>query len=99
MPIVCYKLKEGAKYRDGTPVVWNLYDLSDRLRMHGWQVPSYPLPDGAGEVTVQRIVCRADLTYNLAEAFLKDFLQCLNDLKNAHILTNESKTGKYGFTY
>ena len=99
LPIVCYKLKPEAKYWDGTEIVWNLYDLSDRLRMFGWQVPSYPLPDGAGEVTVQRIVCRADLTYNLAEAFIKDFQQCLIELKDAHVLTNEGKTGKYGFTH
>ena len=99
MPIVCYKLKENAQYKDGTQVLWNLYDLSDRLRMHGWQVPAYPLPDGAEEVTVQRIVCRADLTFNLAEAFLTDFLQCLEDLKHAHVLCNEEKTGSYGFTH
>ena len=99
MPIICYKLKADAKYKDGTPVVWNLYDLSDRLRMHGWQVPAYPLPDGAEEVTVQRIVCRADLTFNLAEAFVTDFRECLEDLKHAHVLCNEEKSGAYGFTH
>lgn len=99
MPIICYKLKQNAEYKDGTKVVWNLYDLADRLRMHGWQVPAYPLPDGAEEVTVQRIVCRADLTFNLAEAFVMDFRECLDDLKNAHVLTNEEKTGSYGFTH
>lgn len=99
MPIVCYRLKPNAQYRDGTKVVWNLYDLSDRLRMHGWQVPAYPLPDGAEEVTVQRIVCRADLTFNLAEAFVMDFRESLDDLKNAHVLCNEGKTGSYGFTH
>ena len=98
-PIVCYTLKENAKYSDGTPVVWNLYDLSDRLQMHGWQVPAYPLPEGAKEVTVQRIVCRADLTSALTEAFINDFEQCLNDLKEAHVLCNEKKSGRYGFTY
>ena len=100
MPIICYTLKANAKYKDdGTPVVWNLYDLSDRLRMHGWQVPAYPLPDGAEEITVMRIVCRADLTFNLAEAFVTDFLQCLEDLKHAHVLCNEEKTGSYGFVH
>lgn len=99
MPIVCYKLKENAKYKDGTEVVWNLYDLSDRLRMHGWQVPAYSLPDGAEEVTVQRVVCRADLTFNLAEAFVMDFRECLDDLKKAHVLCNEEKTGSYGYTH
>lgn len=98
-PILCYTLKKDAKYGDGTPVVWNLYDLADRLQMHGWQVPAYPLPQGAEDVTVQRIVCRADLTHTLTEAFVNDFQQCLDDLKHAHVLCNEQKSGKYGFTY
>ncbi|MDO4869847.1 MAG: glutamate decarboxylase [Bacillota bacterium] len=98
-PIICYTLKEDAKYSDGTRVVWNLYDLADRLQMHGWQVPAYPLPKGAEDVTVQRIVCRADLTYTLTEAFVNDFNQCLADLKEAHVLCNEKKSGRYGFTY
>ena len=98
-PIVCYSLKKNAKYSDGTPVVWNLYDLADRLQMHGWQVPAYPLPEGAEDMTVQRIVCRADLTYTLTEAFINDFHKCLSDLKEAHVLCNEKKSGRYGFTY
>ena len=55
--------------------------------------------EAAEEVTVQRIVCRADLTFNLAEAFVMDFRECLDDLKNAHVLCNEEKTGSYGFTH
>ena len=98
-PIVCYTLKKDARYKDGTPVVWNLYDLADRLQMHGWQVPAYPLPEGAEDVIVQRIVCRADLTYALTDAFVIDFNKCLEDLKNAHVLCNENKSGRYGFVY
>lgn len=38
LPAVSYTLTdpEGAGF--------SLYDLSDQLRMRGWQVPSYPLP-------------------------------------------------------
>ncbi|MBQ6496758.1 MAG: glutamate decarboxylase [Firmicutes bacterium] len=98
-PIVCYKLKENARYKDGTPVVWNMYDLSDRLRMRGWQVPAYPLPHGAEDVIVQRIVCRGDFSFNMAQAFVQDFEACLEELKHAHVLCNEQKSGSYGFTY
>ncbi len=49
---------------------WDLYDLSDRLRMHGWQVPAYPMPDDLAEVTVQRIVVRNGLTMDLANELL-----------------------------
>ena len=37
-------------------------------------------------------------SYN-AEAFVMDFRECLDDLKNAHVLCNEGKTGSYGFTH
>ncbi|WP_136193509.1 glutamate decarboxylase [Actinomyces procaprae] len=51
---------------------WNLYDLSDRLRMKGWLVPAYPMPDDLTDVTVQRIVVRNGLSHDLADAFLED---------------------------
>ena len=81
-----------------------LYGEKNKAKFHKtrrlvWQVPAYPLPEGAKEVTVQRIVCRADLTSALTEAFINDFEQCLNDLKEAHVLCNEKKSGRYGFTY
>ncbi|MFF2102291.1 MULTISPECIES: glutamate decarboxylase [unclassified Streptomyces] len=51
---------------------WNLYDLSDRLRLKGWQVPAYPLPDNLSDVTVQRIVVRNGLSMDLARSLLDD---------------------------
>jgi len=55
---------------DGHTANWTLYDLSDRLRMRGWLVPAYPLPDDLAEITVQRIVIRNGVTMDLAEALL-----------------------------
>ncbi|MDR2252580.1 MAG: glutamate decarboxylase [Bifidobacteriaceae bacterium] len=49
---------------------WNLYDLSDRLRMRGWQVPAYPMPDALQDLTVQRIVVRNGVTMDLADKLL-----------------------------
>jgi len=51
---------------------WTLYDLSDRLRMKGWQVPSYPMPANLTDVTVQRIVVRYGLSMDLADRLLDD---------------------------
>ncbi|RJF41197.1 glutamate decarboxylase [Actinomyces sp. 2119] len=51
---------------------WNLYDLSDRLRMKGWLVPAYPMPDNLADLTVQRIVVRNGLSRDLADALLED---------------------------
>ena len=49
---------------------WTLDDLSDRLRMRGWLVPAYPMPEDLQEITVQRIVVRNGLTLDLASSLL-----------------------------
>lgn len=59
IPVFAWKLKKGKRN-------WDLYDLADRLRMRGWLVPAYPMPDNLSDITVQRIVVRADLSKDLA---------------------------------
>ena len=93
LPIVCYKL------RDDINVDWTLYDLADRLLMKGWQVPAYPLPADLQDTIIQRIVCRADLSHNLAELYLRDLKAAIEDLNNARVLNQKSKTGVQGFTH
>lgn len=93
LPIVCYKL------RDDVKVDWTLYDLADRLLMKGWQVPAYPLPADLQDTIIQRIVCRADLSHNLAELYLRDLKAAIEDLNNARVLNQKSKTGVQGFTH
>lgn len=93
LPIVCYKL------RDDVNVDWTLYDLADRLLMKGWQVPAYPLPADLQDTIIQRIVCRADLSHNLAELYLRDLKAAIEDLNNARVLNQKSKAGVQGFTH
>lgn len=93
LPIVCYKL------RDDVNVDWTLYDLADRLLMKGWQVPAYPLPADLQDTIVQRIVCRADLSHNLAELYLRDLKAAIEDLNKARVLNQKSKIGVQGFTH
>ncbi|GAB17583.1 putative glutamate decarboxylase [Gordonia effusa NBRC 100432] len=66
IPVFAWRLREG--YTDK----WNLYDLSDRLRMRGWLVPAYPLADDLADLTVQRIVVRSGLSRDLATVLLAD---------------------------
>ncbi|MCQ9387846.1 glutamate decarboxylase [Brevibacterium sp. 50QC2O2] len=51
---------------------WDLYDLSERLRMKGWLVPAYPMPDDLSDLTVQRVVVRNGLSRDLAGFLVKD---------------------------
>lgn len=66
IPVFAWMLKESPNRK------WTLYDLSDRLRMKGWQVPAYPMPVNLTNITVQRIVVRNGLSMDLADRFLDD---------------------------
>ena len=66
IPVFAWQLKPGHTEN------WNLYHLSDRLRMKGWLVPAYPMPDNMRDLTVQRIVVRNGLSRDLADDLLDD---------------------------
>ena len=66
IPVFAWRLKA-----DASPN-WNLYDLEDRLRLKGWQVPAYPLSDNLADVTLQRIVVRNGTSHDLARKLLED---------------------------
>jgi glutamate decarboxylase len=66
IPVFAWYLKAGQDRG------WTLYDLSDRLRVRGWQVPAYPMPDGLQDLTVQRIVVRNGVSMDLADRLVDD---------------------------
>ncbi|MDR1189220.1 MAG: glutamate decarboxylase [Bifidobacteriaceae bacterium] len=67
IPVFAWSLRSDQARR------WSLYDLSDRLRMQGWQVPAYPMPASLEDLTVQRIVVRNGLSMDLADRFMAEF--------------------------
>ncbi|MEI8081727.1 MAG: glutamate decarboxylase [Actinomycetes bacterium] len=66
LPVFCWRLKPDYTTK------WDLQDLSDRLRYHGWQVPSYPMPDDISEIWVMRVVVRLGLLPGQVELLLDD---------------------------
>ena len=56
---------------------WTLFHLSERLRLRGWLIPAYPMPDDLTDVVVQRIVVRNGLSRNLAESLMRDILDAV----------------------
>lgn len=80
MPIICWRLADGAD------VPWTLYDLSDRLRMHGWLVPAYPMPEKLQDMVVQRVVARQDFSMQLCLRLLDDIATEVTYLGTARFL-------------
>jgi glutamate decarboxylase len=71
LPGACWRLKKDAR------VNFNLYDLADRLRTRGWQVPAYSLPPHAEQVVVQRVLMRHGVSRDLASLLLNDIQAAL----------------------
>ncbi len=74
IPVFAFMLDEGVPY--------TVFDVSERLRIDGWQVPAYTMPDAATGVAVMRVVVREGFSYDLSEALidaLKNAVQYLTD--------------------
>jgi glutamate decarboxylase len=74
IPVFAWQLRKGHTDK------WNLYHLSERLRLKGWLIPAYPMPDNLTDLTVQRIVVRNGLSRNLAESLIVDITEAVDYL-------------------
>lgn len=70
LPVFAWSLKASAH--------WSLYDLADRLRDRGWQVPAYRMPANREDLVVQRIVVRNGFTHDLAGMLMRDIRRHLD---------------------
>lgn len=75
IPATCFRIKDGA-----TPG-YTLYDLSDRLRRDGWQVPAFALSGKASNLTVMRMMCRRGFEMDMAALLMRDFKAALEFFK------------------
>ena len=71
IPGCTWTIKRGAKPG------FTLYDLADRLRLRGWQVPAYPMPERRADLVVQRVLARLGLSRDLAGILLDDLQRAI----------------------
>ena len=79
---------------------FTLFDLADRLRVRGWQVPAYTLPANVADVAVQRILVKQGLTQDLASLLIDDFRRAIAhfDRHPIKISMTEAKSGGFKHT-
>ncbi|EFN55834.1 hypothetical protein CHLNCDRAFT_35292 [Chlorella variabilis] len=90
VPVVAFRLKkvlgsDGKEHR-------RLYDefaLADRLRMRGWVLPAYTMPDDAGHVKLMRVTIREDFSIGMADMLVKDIEDALEYLDNHFTFNKE----------
>ncbi len=74
IPAVSWTLREDADHG------FNLFDLADRLRAHGWLVPAYTLPANLQELAIQRILVRHGFSRDMADLLMADVCRSLKTL-------------------
>jgi glutamate decarboxylase len=95
LPVFAFKVKDD--FKDFT-----VYDVSDRLRMRGWQVPAYTFPENLEDMAVLRIVVRNGFSMDLANLLLDDLrtqIEALEHLQPKTDLPPEIQAKRRSFAH
>ncbi|HWE32606.1 MAG TPA: glutamate decarboxylase [Solirubrobacteraceae bacterium] len=78
LPVFAFTLKREVEN-------YTVFDVSERLRQHGWLVPAYTFPENRQDLSVLRIVVRAGMNLDMADLLLEhlrsvtEFLESLSE--------------------
>ncbi|PWS41980.1 glutamate decarboxylase [Streptomyces sp. ZEA17I] len=61
---------------------YDVFDVSRRLREHGWLVPAYTFPANRQDLSVLRVVCRNGFSSDLAALLIEDLKLLLPELRS-----------------
>jgi glutamate decarboxylase len=76
-PVFAFALRDPSRY--------TVFDVSNRMRRHGWQVPAYTMPADVEDLAVLRVVVREGFSADLAEMFLGHLREAVSHLeKHGH---------------
>lgn len=93
IPAISWKLKEGVDHG------FTLFDLADRLRAKGWQVPAYTMPANREDMAVQRILVRHGFSRDLASLLMNDYRDALSHFDRHPISSPLTEAEAGGFTH
>jgi glutamate decarboxylase len=72
LPVVAVKLKNKE--------IFDLYDLTAKLRERGWIIPAYSLPPNAQKIVIMRIVVRENFSRDMANILYSDIVKACKNL-------------------
>jgi len=73
IPVFAFRVKPRTRF--------SVFDLSDKLRERGWQVPAYPMPADVEDLSVLRIVVREGFSLDMAGLLLDDLERAVTHFK------------------
>ena len=88
LPVAALMLKDSSKY--------DVFEISRHLKRFGWIVPAYTMPPDAQEVAVLRVVVREDFSLDMAENFIQDVIQVIDDLESCSLTSDTEQAGSHG---
>lgn len=94
IPALCWKIKDGFDTHGYT-----LYDLADRLRSRGWQVPAYSMPAHREDLVIQRILVRHGVSIDLAALLLGDMRRALEHFVAHPVIKPLSRQEAGGYSH
>ena len=83
----------------GTDPGFTLFDLADRLRTSGWQVPAYSMPPHREDLVIQRILVRQGFSRDLGDLLLQDYRAALAHLQAHPVTTSLSEDEAGSFSH
>ena len=87
------------RIREGEDPGYTLYDIADRLRVKGWQVPAYPLTGSVADISVQRILVRQGVSHDLTFLLLDDIRQSIEHFAKHPVTVAMTKEEAGGFSH
>jgi glutamate decarboxylase len=87
------------RIREGQDPGYTLFDLADRLRLRGWQVPAYTLTGTAADIAVQRILVRLGVSQDMAASLLDDFRDAVAHFDKHPVTVPMTKEETGGFNH
>ncbi|MCH5230869.1 MAG: glutamate decarboxylase [Muribaculaceae bacterium] len=75
-PIVVWKMKPEVQ----ATAKWTLYDLQDKLQMHGWMVPAYAMPANIETTVVMRVLCKQGFSRDMCDQLIGDIKSSVAEL-------------------
>jgi glutamate decarboxylase len=83
--------------KDDAEPGFSLYDLADRLRARGWQVPAYALPANRQDLSIQRILVRHGVSRDLGSLLVDDMRGAIDYFKKHPVQTQMAADEASGF--
>jgi glutamate decarboxylase len=74
LPVFAFTLKDDVEN-------YTVFDVSEKLRSHGWLVPAYSFPENRQDLDVLRIVVRAGMNMDMADLLLDQLRQQTAELE------------------